>query len=119
MLRKPTTPAATLGVNLTPSGGFNNTNNNNNQQPTQNRGPPKKPGAGLKRGPGDAPSEQSSGSVLEHRISIFVNDPKVLPQDCEAHARAACELFGRIKSSHVPGFCKKGNLVFIEFFNRR
>lgn len=64
-------------------------------------------------------SHHATQSIIEHRISVFVNNPDIPQEEYEPTVRAACEIFGRVKLTHVPKNAKRGNLVFAEFYNRR
>lgn len=60
-------------------------------------------------------SAKSNSSLLEARISIHINDESVPKSEYEGIVKDLCRQFGKLKTVHVPGKSKKGNLVFVEF----
>lgn len=60
-------------------------------------------------------SAKSNSSLLEARISIHINDESVPKSEYEGIIKDLCRQFGKLKTVHVPGKSKKGNLVFVEF----
>lgn len=64
-------------------------------------------------------SGKSNTSLLENRISIHINDQTLPKPQYERVVKELCSQFGKIKTVHVPGNSKKGNLVFVEFCDER
>lgn len=67
----------------------------------------------------DFASGKPGNSSLENRISIHINDENVQKRDYEHVIKELCAQFGKIKTIHVPGNSKKGNLVFVEYVSER
>lgn len=66
-----------------------------------------------------APTSSQQHSVLENRLSIFINDTRIPATDYEECVRGAASYYGKIKSLHFPPGTKRGNLAFVEYYSRR